>query len=147
MKLPRYELQATTDRLQFEFVSIGRKGAIIKRIEFTYVDELAFWNLGFGDYNPITNRIDDQAVSDNGDGRKVLATVAFAVSQFLGKQPDATVFFTGSTDQRTRVYGWAVANYWLDIQADFHIQAVLESGDVVMFDSQENLIGFLVTKK
>ena len=96
MNLPRYELIATTNRLQFEFVSEGPKGKIIKRIEYTYIESLDFWNLGFGDYNPNTDGIDDQVVSDNGDGRKVLATVSFSLQEFLAIRPHATVFFTGS---------------------------------------------------
>lgn len=147
MQLPCYELQTTTNRLQFEFVSIGPKGSIVKRIEFTYIELLSFWNLGFGDYNPATNRIDDQIVLGNGDGRKVLATVAFAVQQFLTTRPDATVFFTGSTDQRTRVYSWAIANYWSDISASFHVEVVTNSGEVISFPTQETAIGFLITTK
>ena len=147
MQLPCYELQTTIDRLQFEFVSIGPKGPIIKRIEFTYVETLLFWNLGFGDYNPLTNRIDDQIVSDNGDGRKVLATVAFAVQQFLTLRPDATVFFTGSTDQRTRVYSWAITNYWSDISANFNVEVITNSGETIPFPTQETAIGFLITTK
>lgn len=82
MNLPLYELQATADRLQFEFISVGNKGAIIKRIEFTHVAELDFWNLDFGDYDAATNRIDDQTVSDRRDGRKVLATVRLLHGNF-----------------------------------------------------------------
>lgn len=147
MTLPHYELQATSDRLQFEFVSTGPKGAIIKRIEFTYIEGLLFWNLGFGDYNPLANRVDDQIVTDNSDGRKVLATVALAVRQFLTVRPTATVFFTGSTDQRTRIYGWAISNYWADISTDFHVETVIESGDIVSFPAIESALGFLITKK
>ncbi len=120
---------------------------ISKRIEFTYIEALSFWNLGFGDYNPQTNHIDDTIVSDNGDGRKVLATVANALLQFLPFRPEATVFFAGSTDQRTRVYGWAIANYWNDVSAYFTIEAVTESGNVVSLPTEENLIGFLITKE
>ena len=147
MQLPCYELQTTTDRLQFEFVSIGPKGSIVKRIEFAYIEPLSFWNLGFGDYNPATNRIDDQIVSDNGDGRKVLATVAFAVQQFFIPRPGATVFFTGSTDQRTRVYSWVITNYWSDISANFNVEVVTNSGGAIPFPTQETAIGFLITTK
>ena len=72
MNQPRYELIATTNRLQFEFISEGPKGQLIKRIEYTYMESLDFWNLGFGDYNPDTDGIDDQVVWDNGDGRAIV---------------------------------------------------------------------------
>jgi hypothetical protein len=108
MHLPRYQLLTSDNRQQFRFYSVGLRGTILKLIEFTYIDSLDFWNLGFGDFDVETGRIDDQVVSDNGDGRKVLATVAYALRQFLSTYPDATVFFAGSTVQRTRVYGWAL---------------------------------------
>lgn len=143
----RYELQASSDRLQFEFVSEGPKGRIIKRIEFSYIDDLDFWNLGFGDYNPVKDQVDDQTVSDNGDGRKVLATVAFSLQEFMAIWPNATVFFTGSTDQRTQVYGWAISKYWQDISLSFRVEGVMENGEVVPFLPQQNYLGFLIRKK
>lgn len=147
MNQPHYEVRAASDRLQFEFISEGPRGRIVKRIEYTYIESLDFWNLGFGDYNPDTDQIDDQMVSDNGDGRKVLATVAFSIQEFMIPRPDATVFFTGSTDQRTQVYGWALSKYWSDISVDFRVEGITEAGDVVPFVARRHYLGFLIRRK
>lgn len=147
MNQPHYKLVATSDRLQFEFVSEGPKGQIVKRIEYTYIDSLDFWNLGFGDYNPITRQINDHTVSNNGDGRKVLATVALSIREFMTLRPDATIFFTGSTEQRTQVYGWAISKYWSDVSADLYVEGITDVGDAIPFVPQQDYIGFLIRKK
>lgn len=147
MNQVHYKLQASSDRLQFEFVSEGPRGQIIKRIEYSYVEDLDFWNLGFGDYNPNIDRVDDQIISDNGDGRKVLATVAFSLQEFMIVRPSAIVFFTGSTEQRTHLYGWAISKYWQDISANFRVEGITEASEVVPFQSQQNYLGFLIHKK
>jgi hypothetical protein len=54
------------------------------------------YNLGFGDFDPITNQIDDKVVSDNGDLIKVMATVISLALKFLDDNPMAMVFFEGS---------------------------------------------------
>lgn len=147
MDQPHYELRATSDRLQFEFISISPKRRIIKRVEYTYIEEFNFWNLGFGDYNPDTGQLDDQIVSDNGDTRKVLATIAFSLREFIALNQDATVFFTGSTDQRTHVYGWIISRYWADISDGFVVEGVMEDGNTVLFTPYQSYIGFLIRKK
>lgn len=147
MNQPRYPVQGSHDRLQFEFISEGTKGQIAKRVEYTYVPEYGFWNLGFGDYNPATGNIDDQIVSDNGDGRKVLATVVFTLNEFLALNPHSTVFFSGSTDQRTRVYGWAIVQYWQDIFDELIVYGLTEDGDQEPFIPRRDYIGFLITRK
>ena len=62
------------------------------------IKSLDFWNMGFGAYNPNTQQVDDQVISDNGDGRKVLATVAFSMQEFMIERANMTIFFTGSAD-------------------------------------------------
>lgn len=109
--------------------------------------DYGFWNLGFGDYNSVTDTIDDQAVSDNGDGRKVLATVVFTMSEFWSIHPDSTVFFCGSTDQRTRVYGWAITQYWEEVFDELIVYGVTEGGDKEPFMPRRDYFGFLITRK
>ncbi|GAB3885496.1 DUF6934 family protein [Spirosoma agri] len=147
MNQPHYDVRTTSDRLQFEFVSKGPKGLIVKRIEYTYIEGLDFWNLGFGDFDPDTGQINDQTISDNGDGRKVLATVAFSIREFMTVHSNATVFFSGSTDQRTQIYKWVIYKYWSDISADFYVDGITETSDVIPFTIQQDYLGFLIRKK
>jgi hypothetical protein len=48
--------------------------------------------------------IDDTSNSNNGDIVKVLATVISILKDFTLKNPKAYVFFTGSTDERVKLY-------------------------------------------
>lgn len=61
------------------------------------------YNLAFGDLNLITGQLDDKVIIDNGDSKKVLASVVAAVYAFTGSYPDTWVYATGSTDTRTRL--------------------------------------------
>jgi hypothetical protein len=53
-------------------LSVKDKGAIRKLIEFQATSEPEFYNLAFGDKDPLTGDINDLAVTNNGDTEKVL---------------------------------------------------------------------------
>lgn len=91
MKLPKYQLKSGEGLSSYEFTSIGVRGNIIKRIQFTLINKENIYNLAFGDKNLLTGEIDDFAISNNGDTEKVLATVAGAVYAFFDKNPEAWV--------------------------------------------------------
>jgi len=103
MMLDRYELKAGTNFTTFEFVSEGRKGKVTKVIQFQSMDYTGLYNLAFGDLMA-DGKIDDIVITDNGDSKKILATVVAAIYAFTHKYPDAWVYATGSTDGRTRLY-------------------------------------------
>jgi hypothetical protein len=75
MKYPRYNYVAEEKMQVFEFTSIGTKGEIKKIVEFTLLNVNNVYNLGFGDYDPKTDKINDSVITNNGDSQKVLATV------------------------------------------------------------------------
>ncbi len=89
MKLDRYELIAGRNLTAFEFLSEGKKGKIIKIIQFQQMNLANLYNLSFGDKNTDTGELDDKAVTDNGDSEKVLATVVAALYAFAGRYPEA----------------------------------------------------------
>ena len=111
MNIPKYDIKASDNRLRYEFISTGPKGSIQKVVEYTYLSELGFWNLGFGDYDSLSDQINDTVVTDNNDARKVLATVVETLFDFFKVYSDQTVIFTGSDKRRNRVYNRAVALY------------------------------------
>jgi len=121
MKLDRYELKAGRSLTTFEFLSEGRKGKIIKVVQFQKMNIPNLYNLGFGDKSPATGEVDDMAVTDNGDSGKVLATVVAAIYAFADKYPDAWIYATGSTEARTRLYRMGINKYFDIVQADFDI--------------------------
>ena len=68
----------SSSRLDYEFDSEGPKGRIRKVVRYTLQNAggIRYFNLGFGDLNKATDKIDDLAVTDNQDREKILATVA-----------------------------------------------------------------------
>jgi len=67
MKLDRYELTAGRNLTTFEFLSEGRKGKIVKVVQFQQMNLENLYNLAFGDKNVDTGALDDEVVTDNGD--------------------------------------------------------------------------------
>ena len=77
---------------------------------------ITYFNLGFGDLNPITAKIDDLVISNNKDRSKILATVAATVLAFTQHFPDMMVYAEGSTPVRTRLYQIGITTHWEQIK-------------------------------
>jgi hypothetical protein len=146
MKLDRYHLKADETFSVFEFISVGPKGNIRKIIHFQPTDIPGLYNLAFGDKHPITNEIDDLAVSNNGDIDKVLATVVTALYTFLDKNPEALVYATGSTPARTRLYRMGITRFYEEIQQDFFLFGRIDK-KFYEFEIGKEYEGFLAQRK
>jgi hypothetical protein len=103
MNKPKYLYKTEGEFTIYEFVSEGPNGRIAKMVEYTETATEGVFNLAFGDYDEITNSINDLSVTNNGDSLKVLATVASTVYAFFNKHPNAYIVATGSTNVRTRL--------------------------------------------
>ncbi|MCU0445448.1 MAG: hypothetical protein MUE85_11070 [Microscillaceae bacterium] len=88
------------------------------------------YNLAFGDYNPVTQELDDKSVSNNGDIVKVLATIIQTTRDFFDLYPQAVLIVQGSTATRTRLYQKIIKDNWGFIQTQFKILA-LEKGELI----------------
>ena len=145
----KYEVYAkfniTDDFGIFDFFSVGKRGCIHKRIEFTVTLIPNIVNLAFGDIEA-TGEINDHSVSDNGDRNKILATVAYAVELYLNQYPERWVYFKGSTQERTRLYRMAVGLNLDVLTSKFEIYAEL-TGGIAVFKTNMEANGFLVRRK
>lgn len=146
MKAENYHLKSESKFTRFEFISEGPNGAIRKLIEFQETTNSDVYNLAFGDLNPKTRRIDDLAVSNNGDTEKVLATVAKALYTFFNEHPDVFVFATGSTKARTRLYRMGINRFYEDMNKDFYLYGQI-GNDFVEFEIGTEYEGFLAQRK
>ena len=146
MEQERYNYSAEKKLMYFEFFSIGPKGQIKKIIEFSETNVKDVYNLAFGDFDEKTQQISDTIVTNNGEGLKVLATVASSVYAFTAKRPEAWVFATGSTDVRTRLYRMGLTNNLAEISKDFNVYGLKEDQweDFLIGDDYE---AFLVKRK
>jgi hypothetical protein len=147
MKYPRYEYSTEDQLFLFEFESVGVKGKIKKVVQYSRMSIDGFFNLAFGDFNLETKEIDDQIISNNGDGLKVLATVVSTLYAFTGKYPESNVFATGSNDARTRLYRMGITNNLEELKKDFLVFGLRKDEIFENFIVGEDYLGFLVTRK
>ena len=147
MRYPRYDYLAEGELHYFEFTSIGPQGNVKKLVEFTKLNVDNIYNLAFGDYNEEKDEINDKIITNNGDSRKVLATVVSTVYAFTGKYPDSWIFATGSNEVRTRLYRMGISNNLDELKEDFYVYGMKNDEIFEEFIVGEDYIGFLVTRK
>ena len=85
-------------------------------------------------------------MSNNGDSKKVLATVAATLYKFTDEYPDAVIAATGSSLARTRLYRIAISNALHQINIDFSILGYLDD-EWELFKPNRNYTAFLITRK
>lgn len=130
---------------QYEFISEGPRGNILKAVIYDQIEEDLF-NLAFGDWNAELKRIDDTNRSNNSDRDKVLATVAATAIDFTNKFPDAIIYTEGSTPARTRLYQMGITHNLEEISETFEIEGYINE-TWEPFQKGHNYEAFLVRRK
>ncbi len=141
----KYIFQTNSSYLDYEFESTGPKGVIKKVSRFIEIG-VNVYNFGFGDLNESTGEISDTVVSNNGDGDKILITVASIIYDFTSVYTGAAVFIQGTTLSRTRRYQMGISKNWTQISAVFEVLG-LENGQWEQFRPGENYEAFLGRRK
>ena len=144
MEQPKYEFKRTNE-LHFDFISVGKKGEIHKRVTFIEL-QYGFFNMGLGDLNPETAEVDYFSVSDNGDRNTVLATVSEIIESFFELYPSYTIYFKGTSNSRTRLYQMAINHFYDELSERFHILGELDD-KMTRFKRNTNYKSFLILKK
>lgn len=139
------ELTITDDFSVVDFMSIGKNGAIPKRIAFTATELKNVYNLAFGDIND-DDEIDDYTISDNGDRNKILATIVNVVDDYTKKYPERWIIFRGSTKERTRLYRMAIGINLDELSIKFDIYAYVQE-EVLSFAKNMKINAFLIKRK
>ena len=116
-----------SEPFRYTFISEGKR-RIEKVVEFVPTGSPNVMYLSFGDLLP-DGSIDCITVSDNGDIRKVLATVVEIVKIFTSYRPEVGVYFTGSTVERTRLYKRILKMYYPIFGKLFTILGIVKIGD------------------
>ena len=103
MHLPSYHFLEVSDHYSiFKFISSGPNGDITKLVIFTEFNPMRkIYNLALVDVIE-NDKISDRNLSNNGDIRKILATVAQAVINYTSTFPDRTIYFKGSDEDGKR---------------------------------------------
>ena len=126
MNLQGYEVLADDEYLNFEFLSIGKKGTIRKIVMFRSIG-FNIYNLALGDLEESTGVVNDDARTNNGDRDKVLATVAEIVVDFLEHHPGATVLAIGATPARSRLFQTGLNTIWESIKGLYVFEGYLNN--------------------
>ena len=146
MELQTYDIKQNKRSRSFQFISIGPKGSIQKLVIYQETAIPNLFNLAFGDLNHNTKELDDLAVSDNGDGEKVLATVVSTVHRFFKDNQESIVYLTGSTPSRTRIYRIAISKYLPVFENKYEILGELPT-DWERFKPDKEYEGFFIKLK
>jgi hypothetical protein len=146
MKHEKYKLESDRLLSVFEFTSIGPNGSIKKIVQYTEGNLKDFYNLGFGDKDESTGEINDLIITNNGDSRKVLATVASTIYAFTDRHPDAWIYACGSSHARTRLYRIGITNNLMEIRKDFEVFG-LKNGKWYKFRENTDYRAFLIRRK
>ena len=146
MKEEGYQVEAK-NIYEYRFVSRGKK-EITKVVQIAPLDPINVYNFGFGDLTT-GNNVDDKVESNNHDFIKVMATLGRIVFDFLAEKPEATVFFHGSTKQRTRVYNMILKRNYKQLSKKYFLSALIvkESNKIeVEFDPKADgeYLGFFI---
>lgn len=148
MNLDHYDLNPRAGNFYYEFYSEGPKGRIRKLIQFHLVQDSpdVVYNLGFGDWVDEMGDVDDLAISNNNDRKKVLSTVAQAVLIFTRKHKNAFIVAKGSTPSRTRLYQMGIAEFYDDIEPLFYVSGRI-GNQWLPFEKGKNYDAFLIKRK
>lgn len=134
---------------RYIFISDGKK-RIAKVVDFVPLGIGNIMNMGFGDLLP-DGSMDDKANSNNGDIIKVLATVVDILRHFTEQFPKAEIYFQGSTEERTNLYGRILRTYYTIFSKEFVIAGAIGSNNVinvVPYDPKidQEYVGFLIKR-
>src|SRR5436189_1648742 len=123
VNLDQYPISTNQTCLDFEFESVGPKGTIRKVVRYSPQNAVGttYFNLGFGDWDEETKKIDDTVVSHNLDRDKILATVAATVLRLTEYYPDIPVYAQGTNPARTRLYQMGIAANWQAIETNLDV--------------------------
>jgi hypothetical protein len=147
MRYEKYQFRTDEDLKIFEFLSVGKKGSIKKRVYFQLFENTNVHNLAFGDVNLETDDLDDTVITDNGDTEKVLATVATTVFAFLDKYTNAIVHAMGATPSRTRLYQIGISKNIEELQEKYQIFGLFEDSVWTEFKKNVPYSAFYIKNK
>ena len=146
MKQDIYTFTKGDNDLVFTFFSIGKRGVIPKIVVFEYIKPNTY-NLAFGDFDISTDTFNDEIVSNNGDVKKVLATVVAILLHFFVIQPIAKVYIKGSNTIRTNLYQRIIKTYAAEYNDFLKIEGFLEGKlNSELLDLSKNYSQFSITK-
>jgi len=120
-----YPIRRVGKKLVFVFRSVNQEGAnpVTKIVGYPRIVRGGhrYYNLEFGDLKRKSVDFDDMIVTDNGDMRKVLRTVAATLETFFDELPNAKVHIYGSDSVRHAYYHKLIRDYYRFIKTSYNV--------------------------
>ena len=145
MNQPFYDYTILDEYKRYDFISIGEH-IIKKTILFYKTQHVEIYSLTLADVTE-DNKLDIYTVSDNGDMKKILATVLSAITTFLENYPNSKVVFSGSTPARTRLYQISITHELLNFESRFYIEGYTKESGFVLFTKNKTYQGFAISNR
>ena len=146
----KYDTTVSYSGTEYIFTNIGENGSILKGVQYALMPEYEnTYNLAFGDLT-IGGKINDISVTNNGDIKKVLATVVETIYHFTNRNPSASIFFKGSTYTRTQLYNKIIYDHFIELEKHFTIFGFESgTGEPERYDGNKkyNYEAFIVIRK
>jgi hypothetical protein len=144
MDRPSYEFEYSLPQAVYLFTSEGKNGRVGKRVQFDLIQDNMF-NLGFGDWKEDECGFDDLVITNNGDMEKVLSTVIAIAVKFLSLNYGASLYLTGSTAARTRLYRIIISNNYHTISREYAVWGYWR-GEWCTYEKNVDYEAFLVSE-
>jgi hypothetical protein len=150
MNQPVYLVTRVDNKLIFYFESRNSfgKNPVLKVIRYVMFHKhgASYYNLGFGDYDPGNNQLSDTTISDNGDMRKILATVVSTLKIFFAENPDEIVHIDGSDHIRRAYYHKLIVDY-SDLIETFYVVKGRSLGKIEPFQKGKSYEFILISRR
>jgi hypothetical protein len=130
----------------FEFLSRGNIKTDRKVVIYSPTEsDSRRYNLCLGHVLP-NGDLCDLTVTNNGDMDKIVSTVIRTIAVFLSKDQSRSVYFTGSTPVRTRLYRAIISREFHEAGKYYEIYGVIKAMQEP-FRPNVDYMGFLITLK
>jgi hypothetical protein len=118
---------------QFWFKSEGRR-TIIKCVQFDKMGDIPnLYHLSLLDFDPSTNRLMDNVISDNGDTERVMETVVHCIQLFLLSDSKAKITFTGNSISRDRLFRRQINKSFHSWHSNLKIEMLVHQNGSIVF--------------
>lgn len=146
MKSEFYNFRNNENCLLFEFQSVSDLRVIEKVIVYSpFEEDSSIYNLALGDILR-NGEVSDLTVSNNSDLEKVISTVVQTLFRFFEKYSESSVYFKGSTPQRTRLYRIIISKEIEEAKKIFNIFGIIDT-KIEKFELNRPYDSFVLTLK
>ncbi|MEO8405249.1 MAG: hypothetical protein ABI480_11660 [Chitinophagaceae bacterium] len=145
MDLDHYQYDIKYSFFEFEFISVGPKGKVRKKVKFLKIGK-GIYNFSFADVDEMTGIDNDKVISNNGDRNKILATLANIIYDFTETFNDIIIYILANSASRSRLYQMNISKYYYEIEKKFKVFGY-KNGKWQHFQPNQQYESFLVYRK